>query len=89
VSDGRLILGLGAGWHDAEFEAFGYPKDHRVDRFEETLRIIAPLLRGESVSMTGRYHRTRDAVLAPAAGRRIPILIAGEGPNAQPRRTPC
>jgi hypothetical protein len=81
VSDGRLILGLGAGWHDAEFEAFGYPKDHRVDRFEEALRIIAPLLRGESVSMTGRYHQAHDAVLAPAAGRRIPILIAGEGPR--------
>lgn len=85
VSDGRLILGLGAGWHDAEFEAFGYPKDHRLDRFEEALRIIAPLLRGESVSITGRYHEARDAVLAPAADphRR------GGTEDVSPRRTPC
>ena len=38
LSGGRLILGLGAGWHDPEYDAFGYPKDHRVDRFEEALR---------------------------------------------------
>ena len=81
VSDGRLILGLGAGWHDAEYEAFGYPKDHRVDRFEEALGIIAPLLRGETVSFGGRYLEAHDAALAPAARRRIPILIAGEGPR--------
>ena len=40
VSGGRLILGIGAGWHDPEYAAFGYPVDHRVDRFEEALRII-------------------------------------------------
>lgn len=81
VSEGRLILGLGAGWHDAEYVAFGYAKDHRVDRFEESLRIIAPLIRGETVSFTGRYHEAHNAILAPAADRRIPILIAGEGPR--------
>jgi probable F420-dependent oxidoreductase len=81
VSAGRLILGLGAGWHDPEYDAFGYPKDHRVDRFEEALRIIAPLLRGENVTFAGRYQQTNDAILAPAPGRRIPILAAATRPR--------
>jgi alkanesulfonate monooxygenase SsuD/methylene tetrahydromethanopterin reductase-like flavin-dependent oxidoreductase (luciferase family) len=79
VSAGRVTLGLGAGWHDPEYDAFGFPKDHRVARFEESLRIITPLLRGERVTVTGRYHRTRDARLFPPARRAIPILVAGEG----------
>ena len=45
VSDGRLILGLGCGWHDPEFEAFGYPTDHKVGRFEEALTVIHGLIR--------------------------------------------
>jgi alkanesulfonate monooxygenase SsuD/methylene tetrahydromethanopterin reductase-like flavin-dependent oxidoreductase (luciferase family) len=81
VSAGRLILGLGAGWHDPEYDAFGFPKDHRVDRFEESLGIIAPLLRGERVTVAGRYHTTSDARLLPPARRRIPLLVAGEGPR--------
>jgi probable F420-dependent oxidoreductase len=79
VSGGRLILGLGAGWHDPEYAAFGYPTDHRVDRFEESLRVIEPLLRGERVTFAGRYHETHDAVLAPAPAHRIPILVAAFG----------
>src|SRR5690242_7588537 len=39
ISGGRLVLGLGAGWHEPEFSAFGYPFDHRVARFEEALAI--------------------------------------------------
>jgi alkanesulfonate monooxygenase SsuD/methylene tetrahydromethanopterin reductase-like flavin-dependent oxidoreductase (luciferase family) len=81
VSGGRLILGLGAGWHDPEYEAFGFPKDHRVDRFEEALQIVVPLLRGETVTFDGRYHQTKDAVLAPAPGRHIPVLVAAFGPR--------
>ena len=38
ISSGRLILGLGAGWHEPEYTAFGYPFDHRVGRFEEASR---------------------------------------------------
>ncbi len=81
VSGGRLILGLGAGWHDPEYAAFGYPTDHRVDRFEESLRVIGPLLRGERVSFAGRYHVTHDAVLSPAPVRHIPLLVAAFGPR--------
>lgn len=79
VSGGRVILGLGSGWFDPEYEAFGYPADHRVGRFEEALQIVCPLLRGETVSIDGRYHVARDAVLMPAPERRIPVLVAGEG----------
>jgi alkanesulfonate monooxygenase SsuD/methylene tetrahydromethanopterin reductase-like flavin-dependent oxidoreductase (luciferase family) len=79
VSGGRLILGLGAGWYDAEYQAFGYPTDHRVGRFEEAIAIIAPLVRGERVTLAGRYHQVRDAVLRPPPDRRIPMLVAAEG----------
>jgi alkanesulfonate monooxygenase SsuD/methylene tetrahydromethanopterin reductase-like flavin-dependent oxidoreductase (luciferase family) len=79
VSDGRLILGLGAGWYDPEYQAFGYPTDHRVSRFEEALRIIGPLLRGERVTLAGTYSQVRDAVLRPPPDRPIPILVAAEG----------
>ena len=79
VSDHRLLLGLGAGWHDPEYQAFGLPIDHRVSRFDEALQIIAPLLRGEQVSVEGRYHQVRDAVLLPRPDRQIPVLIAGHG----------
>ena len=81
VSGGRVILGLGAGWHDPEYEAFGFPNDHRVDRFEEALRVIVPLLRGETVTFEGRYEEARDAVLAPAPTRTIPVLVAAFGPR--------
>ncbi len=81
VSGGRLILGLGAGWHDEEYRAFGYPVDHRVDRFEEALQIVGSLLRGGAVSFDGRYHGVRDAEIVPGPSRRIPLLVAGEGPR--------
>jgi len=83
VSGGRLILGLGCGWHEPEFDAFGYPFDHRVSRFEEGMKIIAPLLRGEAVTFEGRYHTATNASLIPAPIREAgpPILIAGKQPR--------
>ena len=53
----------------------------RVDRFEEALRIVVPLVRGESVTFDGRYHQARDAVLEPAPARRIPVLVAAVRPR--------
>ena len=79
VSGGRLILGLGAGWYDPEYQAFGYPTDHRVGRFEEALRIIGPLLGGERVTLAGGYSQVREAVLRPPPDRPIPMLVAAKG----------
>ena len=80
VAGGRLILGLGCGWHEPEYTAFGYPFDHRVGRFEEQLQVIVPLLRGERVTLDGRWTRVEDAVLLPPP-RRPPtrVLVAAKG----------
>jgi probable F420-dependent oxidoreductase len=81
VSGGRLVLGLGAGWHDPEYEAFGFPTDHRVSRFAEALEVVVRLLRRERVSFEGRYYRLSEATLLPPPKRAIPILVAGRRPR--------
>jgi probable F420-dependent oxidoreductase len=85
VANGRLVLGLGTGWHEPEYAAFGYPFDHRAGRFEEALGIILPLTRGERVTFHGTWHDADDAVLIPPPPRptrlpgHLPILIAARG----------
>ena len=83
ISGGRLVLGLGAGWHEPEFTAFGYPFNHLVGRFEESLRIIAPLLRTGAVDFRGRYESAVDCVSQPRGPRAggPPILIGASGPR--------
>jgi alkanesulfonate monooxygenase SsuD/methylene tetrahydromethanopterin reductase-like flavin-dependent oxidoreductase (luciferase family) len=65
VSEGRLILGLGAGWHEPEYKAYGYPFDRRVSRFEEALRIIVPMLKGETVTFHGQFYDVDECVIVP------------------------
>jgi probable F420-dependent oxidoreductase len=81
VSGGRLILGLGAGWHEPEFRAFGYPFDHRGGRFEEAFTIIRELLRTGRADLRGRFYQVEDCVLLPPPRRRIPLLVAARGPR--------
>ena len=81
ISAGRLILGLGAGWHDPEYEAFGYPTDHKVSRFEESLTVITSLIRTGRADLAGRYVGARDAVLLPPARPGLPILVAAKRPR--------
>ena len=69
VSDGRFILGLGAGWHEPEFTAFGYPFDHLASRFEDALRIIAPLVRTGAADYQGSYERALACVSLPRGPR--------------------
>jgi len=83
VSGGRLILGLGAGWHEPEFSAFGYPFDHLASRFEDAIRIIAPLIRGDVVDYQGVYERAVDCVSLPRGPRPggPPILVGASRPR--------
>jgi probable F420-dependent oxidoreductase len=79
VSGGRLILGVGAGWNEPEFRAFGIPFDHRVSRFEESFEIIRRLFSGERVTLDGRFWRADEAVMLPRPTRRPPIMVGSAG----------
>jgi alkanesulfonate monooxygenase SsuD/methylene tetrahydromethanopterin reductase-like flavin-dependent oxidoreductase (luciferase family) len=80
ISGGRLILGVGAGWNQPEYDAFGYPFDHRVDRFEEALQIIRPLLKEGQVDFSGKYYTARDCEITPRSPRPGgPPLLIGAG----------
>lgn len=65
ISDGRFILGLGAGWHQPEYDTFGFPFDHKASRFEEALKIILPLLKEGKVDFKGEYYEARDCEMHP------------------------
>lgn len=83
VSAGRLILGLGAGWNETEFRAFGFPFDHRISRFEEAFTIIRTLLRDGAIDFEGRFFQARDCELLPTPTRAggPPLMIGSVGPR--------
>ena len=83
ISGGRLILGLGAGWNETEFRAFGFPFDHRISRFEEAFTIIRTLLREGSIDFDGRFFQARDCELLPKPARPggPPLMIGSVGPR--------
>ncbi len=83
VSNGRFILGLGAGWHKPQYDAFGMPFDHRVSRLEEAMKIIQPLLKEGHVDFEGIYFQARNCEILPRGSRSegTPILIAGSKPR--------
>jgi alkanesulfonate monooxygenase SsuD/methylene tetrahydromethanopterin reductase-like flavin-dependent oxidoreductase (luciferase family) len=83
ISQGRLILGLGAGWNRREFDAFGFPYDRRVARFEEALAIIAPLLREGRTTFHGQFYDVDDCVLDPRPVREggPPIMLGSNSPR--------
>jgi alkanesulfonate monooxygenase SsuD/methylene tetrahydromethanopterin reductase-like flavin-dependent oxidoreductase (luciferase family) len=81
VSQQRFILGIGAGWHPAEFETFGLNFSHKVDQFEEATKIIAPLVHEGQVDFTGEYVSAPNCIMLPKPTRRIPLLIAGKKPR--------
>jgi alkanesulfonate monooxygenase SsuD/methylene tetrahydromethanopterin reductase-like flavin-dependent oxidoreductase (luciferase family) len=81
VSGGRFVAGLGAGWNETEFRAFGIPFDHVVSRFEESFEIVRRLLAGERVTFEGRFHRAEDAVLLPPPARRPTLMVGANAPR--------
>ena len=81
LSGGRLVLGLGSGWNEVEFRAFGLPFDHLVSRFEEAFTIVRGLLAGEHVTFHGRYHDVDDAVLLPKPATSPKLMLGANAPR--------
>lgn len=81
ISGGRLVLGLGCGWHQPEYAAYGYPYEERVGRFFEAFTVIRTLLREGAVDFAGRYYTLRDCELRPRGPRPggPPLLIGARG----------
>jgi F420-dependent oxidoreductase-like protein len=84
ISGGRAMLGIGAAWFEPEHVGFGFdfpPLGERLDRLEEALEIITPMLRGERPSFAGRHYRAQEAINSPAPLQPggPPILIGGNG----------
>jgi alkanesulfonate monooxygenase SsuD/methylene tetrahydromethanopterin reductase-like flavin-dependent oxidoreductase (luciferase family) len=83
ISGGRLILGLGAGWNQREYTAFGFPYDKRVSRFEEAFTIIRELLRTGRSDVRGTYYDVTDCVLDPGPVRPggPPLMLGSVSPR--------
>jgi alkanesulfonate monooxygenase SsuD/methylene tetrahydromethanopterin reductase-like flavin-dependent oxidoreductase (luciferase family) len=82
ISNGRFILGLGAGWNQTEYDAFGFPFDHRASRFEEAFTIIRTLLRDGAIDFSGEYFAVRDCELVPRPRPGgPPLMIGSQGPR--------
>lgn len=83
ISGGRLTLGIGAGWNQPEYEAFGIPFDHRVSRFEEAVQIIQPLVKTGKVDFAGKFYQAKDCEIKPTSPRTdgIPLMISAFGPR--------
>ena len=78
ISGGRLTLGIGAGWHEPEYRAFGFPFDHRVGRFDEAFAIIRTYLRDGRADLDGAYYQARDCERRPRGPRPAgPPLMVG------------
>ena len=81
VSGCRFVLGLGAGWNETEYAAFGLPYDHRVSRFEEAFEIIRRTLSGERVTAAGQFWSADDLIVLPLPDRPVPLMIGSNGPR--------
>jgi alkanesulfonate monooxygenase SsuD/methylene tetrahydromethanopterin reductase-like flavin-dependent oxidoreductase (luciferase family) len=87
VCGGRFTLGVGLGYRDVEYDAFGVPRRERVRRFEENLRLVEALWAGEAVSADLPWCRLNDATLTmlPAQRPRPPLWMAADSDRAVER----
>lgn len=85
LSNGRFVLGVGAGWNEREHAMFGYPlgdRPERLARFTEALEVITGLIRNdEPQTFAGQFYQLREATLLPRPGRPTPVLVGGSGPK--------
>jgi alkanesulfonate monooxygenase SsuD/methylene tetrahydromethanopterin reductase-like flavin-dependent oxidoreductase (luciferase family) len=79
ISGGRLILGLGAGWNETEYTAYGFPFDRRISRFAEAFTIIRSLIRDGQVDFAGEFYTARDCELLPRPRPTMPLLVGSSG----------
>jgi len=80
ISGGRLILGLGAGWNETEYRAYGFPFDRRVARFAEAFTVIRSLLRDGKVDFAGEFYTARDCELVPRPRPGgLPLMVGSIG----------
>jgi alkanesulfonate monooxygenase SsuD/methylene tetrahydromethanopterin reductase-like flavin-dependent oxidoreductase (luciferase family) len=85
LSGGRLILGLGGGYSDEEFRAFGLgvpTPAEKVDGLAEAIAVIRGLWSRPAFTFDGRYHRTTEADLEPKPAHHIPVWLGTFGPKA-------
>lgn len=84
MSGGRFILGLGAGWHEEEYKAYGYdfpPAAARVEQLEEAIQIIKGMWRDESTTFDGRHYRVVEARCEPRPDPIPPIMVGAFKPK--------
>ena len=85
ISNGRLVLGLGAGWQINEHHAYGIelePPVTRVDRFEEAIQIVRSLLANERTTFEGAHYTITDAPMDPKPVQSpLPILVGTASPR--------
>lgn len=83
ISKGRFILGVGAGWHQREFEAFGFPFDKRASRMYEAVEIVKKLWTEPVVSYDGKFYQIDKATCLPKPLQKPhpPVWIGSKGPR--------
>jgi probable F420-dependent oxidoreductase len=85
-SDGRFVLGMGAGWMSSDYEAAGLvldPPPTRIERFAEAIAVVKGLLRGEPFSFSGSHYTINDLTISPAPVQRPhpPLFLGGGSPR--------
>ena len=81
ISGGRLVVGLGAGWNEREYRAFGFAYDNRVSRFAEAFTIIRTLLHDGEIDFHGTYYDADHCVLHPKLERPVPLMVGSASPR--------